>query len=144
MNERILVAGATGGLGRHLVQQLKARDYQVRALVRDETKVGQLLGTDVEIVVGDTRHYQTLPPALAGIRRLVCATDTHQFQGPNSPKHVDYEGVCHLTKAATEAGIDHFVLVSSIGVTQPDHPLNRLGQVLTWKLKEETCLRAKR
>ena len=38
--------------------------------------------------------------------------------------------------------MEHFVLVSSCAVTKPDHPLNKFGQVLTWKLKGEDVLRA--
>src|SRR5262249_15321202 len=43
--------------------------------------------------------------------------------------------------AATAGGIEHFVLVSSIGVTNPDHPINRFGNVMAWKLRGEDVLR---
>jgi len=49
----VLVAGATGGVGKRVVvQQMVERSYQVRAL-RDADKAREILGDDVELVVGD-------------------------------------------------------------------------------------------
>jgi uncharacterized protein YbjT (DUF2867 family) len=42
---------------------------------------------------------------------------------------------------ARESGVKHFVLISSLGVTKPDHPLNKYGQVLTMKLEGENEVR---
>jgi uncharacterized protein YbjT (DUF2867 family) len=36
--------------------------------------------------------------------------------------------------------VDHIVLISSMGVTMKDHPLNRLGNILKWKKQSEDYL----
>lgn len=139
----ILVAGATGGVGGQIVRKLMARGAAVRILVRDVAKARSLFGTNpaLEIVQGDTRTPEMLRPAVAGVRAVICATGSTTPNSDNTPEKVDFEGVRNLVTAAKIAGVDRFVLVSSIAVTKPDHPLNAFGQVLTWKLRGEDSLR---
>jgi dihydroflavonol-4-reductase len=61
-----LVTGATGFLGRHLVPLLLDRGDEVRALVREGTDVGGLVGLGVEIVRGDLDDREALARAAAG------------------------------------------------------------------------------
>jgi uncharacterized protein YbjT (DUF2867 family) len=49
---RVLVAGATGYLGRHIVSRLKSDGYWVRALVRHTDQAAELPMAD-EIFIGD-------------------------------------------------------------------------------------------
>ena len=53
-------------------------------------------------------------------------------------RKVDYEGVRSVATAAKAAGVKHYVQVSSLGVTNPNHPLNRFGKVMDWKLKRSS------
>jgi uncharacterized protein YbjT (DUF2867 family) len=138
----ILVAGATGGVGSHIVRKLLDRGAAVRVLVRDAAKARKMFGDGAAIVVGDTRNPETLGAALEGARAVICATGSGTPLGDNTPEKVDYEGVRNLAEAAKTAGVEQFVLVSSIAVTKPDHPLNAFGKVLSWKLKGEDALRA--
>jgi len=64
--------------------------------------------------------------------------------GKNCPKHVDYEGVANLVKAACTQNVQRFILISSIAVTNADHRLNGFGKVLDWKLRGEDSLRKSR
>lgn len=64
----ILITGATGRVGRHLVQQLAARGASVRALVRDPAKAD--LPTGVEIATGDLLDIDSLRAAFAGVNTL--------------------------------------------------------------------------
>jgi uncharacterized protein YbjT (DUF2867 family) len=50
-------------------------------------------------------------------------------------------GVRNVVDAALEADVRRMVLISASGVTNPDHPLNKLGNVMVWKLKGEDHLR---
>jgi uncharacterized protein YbjT (DUF2867 family) len=147
MAELILVAGATGGVGTHVVRILMALGRPVRILARDEAKARKLFTgaerpTALEIAIGDVRRPETLAAAMQGVTHVVCATGSGTPIGGNAPQHVDFEGVRNLTEAATAAGVERFVLVSSIAVTKPNHPLNAFGKVLTWKLRGEDALRA--
>ncbi|MBB1254846.1 NAD(P)H-binding protein [Streptomyces sp. OF3] len=60
-----LVTGATGTVGRHLVDQLLAAGHQVRALTRDPARAD--LPDKVEVVAGDLGDPETVAPALVGV-----------------------------------------------------------------------------
>lgn len=119
----ILVAGATGGLGKRVVRRLLERGYQVRSLVRDIDKARTILGDDVDLVVGDITQPETLNSiVMANIQAVVCCTavrvqpvegDTEDrakyYQGikfyqpeivGDTPENVEYRGVKNLVEAA--------------------------------------------
>ncbi|HNE03661.1 MAG TPA: NAD(P)H-binding protein [Anaerolineales bacterium] len=67
MNQTILVIGAAGFVGAPVAKQLLVDGFTVRALVRNADKARQLLGNQVELVVGDFSDKATLEKALAGV-----------------------------------------------------------------------------
>lgn len=138
----VVVAGATGGTGRAVVKNLQAQGYQVRAFVRDEAKARVVLGDNLSYAVGDVRQIDTIRAAFADADYVISAIGSSRSDPNNNPEAVDYEGVKNLAEAAADAGIKQFVLVSSSGVTQEDHFLNKaFDNVLKWKLKGENALR---
>lgn len=143
MTPPILIAGATGGVGRQLVGKLTAQNEDVRALVRDLAQAQTLFTAQdcLQLIEGNTGQTITLPNAFVGVRAVICVIRAKAPVGENSPEKIDYEGVRNLIMAARNASIGRFVLVSSIGVTHPEHPLNNFGRVLDWKLKGENVLR---
>jgi uncharacterized protein YbjT (DUF2867 family) len=64
----ILVTGATGTVGHHVVDQLAKRGASVRALVRDPVKAS--FPTGVAVVQGDLLNVDSLRPAFAGVSTL--------------------------------------------------------------------------
>lgn len=144
MTQPILIAGATGGVGRQLVGKLLAAQQDVRALVRSVAQGDELFGAQdcLQVVEGDARHSVTLPAAVIGASAVICAIGAKAPVGEGSPEKIDYEGVRNLVLAARNASVGRFVLVSSLGVTHPEHPLNNFGRALDWKLKGENMLRA--
>src|SRR5262249_18258692 len=62
-----LVTGSTGFLGRHLVKQLLARGWRVRAAARDPHKAGIFTGTGAEVAYGDVTSPDSLTAALLGV-----------------------------------------------------------------------------
>lgn len=68
----VLVAGATGGVGRRIVNILRKKGLPVRALVRNEEKAQQMLGPDVDLIVADITEESTLlPEYFKGVRRVI-------------------------------------------------------------------------
>ncbi|MEJ2852178.1 MULTISPECIES: SDR family oxidoreductase [unclassified Saccharothrix] len=61
----VLVTGATGTVGRHLVDQLLAAGHRVRALTRDPDRAD--LPAGVEVVRGDTTDAESLRAAFTGV-----------------------------------------------------------------------------
>jgi len=121
----VLVAGATGGVGKRVVQRLVERGYKVRSLVRDIDKARAILGDDVELVVGDITKPETLTDEMmANVQAVVCCTavrvqpvegDTPdrakynqgvKFYQPeivgDTPERVEYQGVKNLVQAAAK------------------------------------------
>jgi uncharacterized protein YbjT (DUF2867 family) len=138
----VLVVGATGKTGKLIVPQLISEGYQVRAFVRDATKGRTVLGPDVELATGDVTIPATLEMAMLNMDYVISAVGAGGASGNNRPEKVDYEGVMNMATAAAGADIKQFVLLSSMGVTHDDHPLNRMfGNVLRWKAKGEQALR---
>ena len=143
--DTVLVIGATGRTGRRVVSQLLQRGYGVRAFVRDEARAREKLGPSVEYVAGDVRDAASVAPAFVGMTKVISALGSSgRAKDPtNSPEAVDYGGVKTLAEAAATAGVQHFVLVSSMGATIEDHPLNKMfDNILRWKFKGEQALRA--
>lgn len=140
----VLVFGATGGTGRRVVTQLLAQGRSVRAFVRDEVSAREKLGNGVEYVTGDVREPATVRPALVGVKFVISAIGSSgRSRDPsNSPEAVDFGGVKTIAEEAAAAGVEHMVLVSSMGASVEDHPLNQMfDNVLRWKFKGEEALR---
>jgi uncharacterized protein YbjT (DUF2867 family) len=141
MENKILVAGGTGRTGRIIVKNLLANGIHPHLLVRDRLKAETLFGKDVILHTGDVRNFETLLEPMDGVDTVISAIGTCTPVGKNCPKRVDYQGVANLVKAAQVKGIKRFILISSIAVTHPEHPMNRFGRILDWKLKGEEALR---
>ncbi|KAK9227540.1 hypothetical protein WN943_012593 [Citrus x changshan-huyou] len=70
----VLVAGATGGVGRRVVDILRNKGLPVRVLVRNEEKARKMLGPDVDLIVGDITKENTLTPEyFKGVRKVINA-----------------------------------------------------------------------
>ena len=140
----VLVAGATGGTGQEVVDRALLSGLHVRALVRDQSKARMLFGDRVQYVTGDVREPRSLRKAVKGVDEVICALGSNVQRDPeNSAERVDYAGVKALADAAKAAKVSQFILVSSMGVTHPEHQLNAmLDNILEWKLKGEDAVRA--
>jgi uncharacterized protein YbjT (DUF2867 family) len=140
----VLVAGATGRTGQEVVKQLLAEKYRVRALVRDEAKARELFADTVEYFSGDVKEAAKLKDVARGASYVISALGSNSRREPtNLPELVDYGGVKNLVDEAKAAGVKQFVVVSAMGVTNPDHALNKmLNNIMKWKLEGENYLRA--
>ncbi|HLO83678.1 MAG TPA: NAD(P)H-binding protein [Nostocaceae cyanobacterium] len=134
---KAFVAGATGETGQRIVQELVARNIPVRALVRDEQKAKAILPPQAELVVGDVLQPETLTTALGDSTILLCATGAKPSFDITAPYQIDFVGTKNLVEAAKTKQIQHFVLVSSLCVSQFFHPLNLFWLVLFWKKQAE-------
>ena len=144
MKPLVLVAGATGKTGALVVRQLQMKGYPVRAFVRNAAKAAERLGPDVEAVVGDLRDPASIAATLDGVDVVINAAGSGvPAADDNMPEHVDFEGARNLADAAAAAGVSHYVLISSMGVTDDDHELNRMfNNILIWKRKGEEAVAA--
>jgi uncharacterized protein YbjT (DUF2867 family) len=101
----ILVTGATGTVGRHLVLELKTRRAAFRVLTRDPKKARAALG-DVECAVGDLSRPETVAKALVGARAAFLVS-------PLDPSLASWEAA--FARAARKAGLERIVKLSALG-----------------------------
>ncbi|WP_294332981.1 NmrA family NAD(P)-binding protein [uncultured Sphingomonas sp.] len=97
----ILVTGATGRVGRQVVDQLVARDADVRVLTRDPAKTTFPAG--VEVAQGDLLDIDAMRAALAGIRTLFLL---------NAVAGDEFTQALITLNLAREAGVDRIVYLS--------------------------------
>jgi uncharacterized protein YbjT (DUF2867 family) len=138
---RAFVAGATGETGRRIVQELLERQIPVRVMVRNTIAAQQLFPSGVEIIEGDVLKPHTISQAIGDSTVVLCATGARPSFDPTGPYQVDYEGTKNLVNIAKEKGIEQFVLVSSLCVSNFFHPLNLFWLVLWWKQQAEQYLK---
>ncbi|GAA1942580.1 SDR family oxidoreductase [Microbacterium deminutum] len=74
----VLVLGATGNVGPHVVNELDALGESVRVLVRDAGRARALLGDDAEVIGGDATDPAVLASALDGVESVFLLTP-HAF-----------------------------------------------------------------
>jgi uncharacterized protein YbjT (DUF2867 family) len=95
----ILVTGATGSIGRHVVIGLRSRGEAVRALVRTPEKAALIAQPGVEIALGDLGETASIAAALAGVDRLfllVADARQHLDQLPALLNVCQQQGVRYL------------------------------------------------
>jgi uncharacterized protein YbjT (DUF2867 family) len=139
---KAFVAGATGETGSRIVNLLVQRGVPVRALVRAPVTAREKLPIEVELIKGDVADQAGLRNAISGCTVLLSATGARPSLDPTGPYQVDYEGTKNLVDVAKEAGIEHFVMVSSLCVSRFFHPLNLFWLVLYWKKQAEEYLQS--
>jgi uncharacterized protein YbjT (DUF2867 family) len=137
---KILVVGATRETGRRIVRELTDQGIAVRAMVRNQEAAQAILPESVEWAVGDVLDPKSIQQAMVGCTAIICATGARPSFNVTEPFMVDYQGTKNLVDGAKAVGIDRFVLVSSLCVSQFFHPLNLFWLVLFWKKQAESYL----
>ncbi|HIK32082.1 MAG TPA: SDR family oxidoreductase [Oscillatoriales cyanobacterium M59_W2019_021] len=157
--QKVLVTGATGRTGSLVLQKLRQHpdEFEAVGFARSPEKAETAFGSTDGFYFGDIADRSALDRALEGCQALVILTsavpqmkappqpgERPEFDFPpgGMPEEVDYRGQMNQIDAAKAAGVDHIVLVGSMGGTDENHPLNRLGNgnILIWKRKAEQYL----
>jgi uncharacterized protein YbjT (DUF2867 family) len=139
----VLVAGATGSIGKFVVRDLLAAGHRVRGIPRrlDYAREGE---PRAEWFEGDLCDPDSLGDAVDGADAIVFVAGSKSWEDPtNTPELVDYGGVAALADLGALFGVERMVLVSSAGVTQSlEGRSEHLRNVLKWKRLGEEHLRS--
>ncbi|WP_030160586.1 SDR family oxidoreductase [Glycomyces sp. NRRL B-16210] len=134
----VLVIGATGSIGRHVVTQSLEAGHPTTALVRNADRARKILPEAAALAVGDGTDPAVLAAALESVDAVVFTHGSHG--GPGEAERIDY-GIVRDTLAATGRRPVRIALMTAIGVTVHDGAYNRSSQVHDWKRRSERLVR---
>jgi uncharacterized protein YbjT (DUF2867 family) len=135
----ILVVGATGSIGQLVADEAIQQGYAVRALVRSSSK-GSQLPHEVQLVIGDVTHPDTIDKAVDGVDAIVFTLGS-DGAGKVGAENVDYGGVRNVLNALGSRKV-RIALMTSIGVTNRGSDYNLSTEAHDWKRRSERLVRA--
>ncbi|GGM18434.1 putative sugar epimerase YhfK [Paraliobacillus quinghaiensis] len=111
---KVLVVGANGQIGRHLVDFIQDSGKQARAMIRKEEQASYFIDKDAETAVVDLeRSVEEIAEAAKGVDAVVFTAGSGPHTGKDKTILVDLDGAIKTMEAAEMAGVKRFVLVSS-------------------------------
>lgn len=124
---KLLITGATGHVGAHVVKRAVKAGYAVRALVRptsDRSLLDELAvdGLPIEYVEGDLAEHDTLAPAIEGVDIVIHSGAHVGDWGPAEIyRKANVFALEHMLTAAERFGIKRWIQISSLGVYLARH-----------------------
>eukprot|EP00879_Flechtneria_rotunda_P001613 GHRR01001773.1.p1 GENE.GHRR01001773.1~~GHRR01001773.1.p1 ORF type:complete len:965 (+),score=490.83 GHRR01001773.1:1271-4165(+) len=154
----VFLAGATGRLGARVLRELLQAGFKVRAGARNLDAAKE--SADIAVQFGllapeqlsrlqwvkfDLTEAEGHASAIGNASKVVCAVGAPESATLDSsaPRRIDGDGTIALIEAAASAGIEQFVLVTSLGTGKfglPAAALNLFWGVLTQKKRAEAAL----
>ncbi len=127
----ILVTGATGFIGRHLVGELIAQGRPVRLLLNEERAARLPWPNPPEVVVGSILDEETLFRAVTGVHVIIHLENALWWGRPRDLERIELAGTRALITAARAARVGRIITLSQLGATPSSaYPLLRFkGQV---------------
>ena len=147
--KKVLVTGATGFLGKYVVEELVEHGYQVRAFGRNRAIGQSLVNASVTFIQGDLTNQEDLTKACQEMDMVVHAGALSTVWGPWEDFYqTNVLGTKYVLEACREANIERLVYVSSpsiyaaprdqLGIKESDAPQeNRLNNYIRSKLASE-------
>lgn len=142
---KVLIAGASRGVGFELAKLLREKGVEVVAMLRSDDAKEKLEGIGATVVKADALDADAVRAAFAeagSVDAIACTVGGK----PGDAERADYPGAKNCIEAAKASGIERFLLVSSIGAGEtrqylPPPLLERLGPTIDEKDKAEAHLR---
>ena len=147
--KKVLVTGATGFLGKYVVEELVEHGYQVRAFGRNRAIGQSLVNASVTFIQGDLTNQEDLTKACQEMDMVVHAGALSTVWGPWEDFYqTNVLGTKYILETCREAKIERLVYVSSpsiyaaprdqLDIKESDAPQeNRLNNYIRSKLASE-------
>lgn len=114
---KVLVVGANGQIGHQVVEKLKEQGHDPVAMVRKEEQTEQFKEKGIDTVLGDLE--KDFSHAFEGVDTVVFAAGSGGDTGADMTVVIDQEGAIESVDNAKNAGVKHFIIVSSMGADAP-------------------------
>jgi uncharacterized protein YbjT (DUF2867 family) len=140
----VAVAGGHGKIGLRLLRLLAERGDGARGLIRNADQGPDLEAVGATAVGADLENLDSdaVARSIAGVDAVVFAAGAGPGSGPARKRTVDYGAAAKLIKACKLNGIDRYLIVSSIGLRDPDSWGDEMRPYLEAKLEADTELAA--
>lgn len=116
----MLVTGATGFVGSHVVEAFAGGGWRVRALVRDEARAARLNEAGVELAIGSLEDAESLRSAVAGAGVVVHLAAATRAPSPEAFERVNAAGTRHVVDALlADPEARRLVYLSSLSAVGP-------------------------
>src|SRR5947208_5487175 len=114
MPSKVLVTGATGLLGRHVVNQLIETGRSVRVLIRKPSQRAAFDG-EVDAVIGDIRSSNDVSEAVRSCESVIHACSSHHYNlDPASFFAINVTGTKNVCDAVSRWGCRRLVVTSTV------------------------------
>ena len=113
MTNKVLVAGASGYLGQHLVAELKSRGFWVRVLIRKESQKELFKNVD-DFFIAEITKPETLKGICDNIDLVFSTVGITRQKDSLTYKDVDYQGNINLLNEAKNSAVKRFQYISAI------------------------------
>lgn len=112
---KVLVTGATGFIGRHLIERLTHENHLIRALVLPEEDMSAVEPVSMDIVRGDVCDYQAVERAAVNCQLIFHLAAKTEASGSSRKalEAVNIQGTANVARAALHVGADRLVFCSS-------------------------------
>jgi uncharacterized protein YbjT (DUF2867 family) len=110
--QKVLVAGASGYLGKFVVQEFKKQGFWVRALARTAAKLNDVTETVDEIFIGEVTNQKSLQGICQDIDIVFSSIGITRQKDGFTYMDVDYQGNMNLLNEAVRNGVQKFIYVS--------------------------------
>jgi NADH dehydrogenase len=135
----ILLTGATGTVGSALLRRLTADAQPVRALVRDQRRLGDQR-VRVQIALGDLSDPPSFRNALRGVHTVVHLAASIRDQPRGSIEELNAVATLRLVRAAERAGVERFVFFSAMNAHHHSRTRFFRAKALAEEAVEESSL----
>jgi putative NADH-flavin reductase len=112
---KLALLGATGFVGAEVLRTALAAGLEVKALVRDPTRLVQQGG--LEVVQGDARDRAAVERAVAGAQAVISVLGTRRAEKPGADELAQM--MRNVLAAMQEEGVRRLVAISGAGILVP-------------------------
>jgi uncharacterized protein YbjT (DUF2867 family) len=138
----VVIAGGHGKIARLLEALLVERGHQARGLIRNPDHAHDLELIGAEPIVCDLEGDDDVAAAVRGADAVVFAAGAGPGSGPARKETMDLGGAVKLVDACKEAGVQRYLMVSSMGAGDPDGGTPEMRPYLLAKAKADEALAA--
>lgn len=136
---KVLVIGANGQVGKHIVQKLMDKNHEPVAMIRDTDQISNFEKIGAKTVIADLE--KDFSHAFYGVEAVIFAAGSGPHTGADKTIMIDQEGAIKSMKVAEQFGIKRFILLSSMAADRPEKGPAALKHYLYAKGRADAYLR---